>query len=158
VTVSAESLSIINGGEISGGTFGAGNSGRVTVNVTGKLSIDGTVFTDGDNATGIFSQNNGGAGNAGIVTVTAGSAKIVANGQIASSTRGSGSAGGVSVHVTETLVIDGTGQDPTTETVHYHSSQCRKQRRRRERGRLCRGFDSRWRGRDFQYRGRRLSG
>jgi filamentous hemagglutinin family protein len=111
VKVTAGSLSILNSGEISSGPLGlgSGTSGNVTVGVARGLLIDGTVFTPDDVGTGIFAQNNGGTGAAGVATVTAGSARIVTNGEISSSTFGSGAAGKVSVHVNDALVIDGTG-------------------------------------------------
>jgi len=41
VTVDAGSATILNNGVIASGSFGAGNGGPISVNVTGALSIDG---------------------------------------------------------------------------------------------------------------------
>jgi filamentous hemagglutinin family protein len=106
VAVTAGTLSIVNNGEISSGTFGSGNGGRVTVGVADGLSINGT----GGNPsvlTGITSEAGfGSAGNAGSVIVGAGSPSILPNGMISSSTFGTGNGGSVSVSVAGPLLID----------------------------------------------------
>jgi filamentous hemagglutinin family protein len=131
VTVTAGSLSIINTGLITS-TTGAGstvtqaetirfgNGGNVSVNVDGGLTIDGTMTPR--RFTGITAETEA-SGDAGIVTVMAGNAKIVSEGNITSSTTFSGAAGNVSVNVAGTLVIDGAGRPTgiTTEAVRGSS-------------------------------------
>jgi filamentous hemagglutinin family protein len=136
VSISANSLSLTGGAEISTGTFGAGSAGSVTVRVADRLTIDGSPATV---ATGIFSEpepgstGNAGAitvnagnlsivgrggisssalasvGQAGSITVSAGNLSIASNGVIASVTLGSGNGGIVIVDVAGRLTIDGTG-------------------------------------------------
>jgi filamentous hemagglutinin family protein len=109
VTISAGSLVITNGGEISSDTFGPGNGGSVTVNVAGRLSIDGS---NGNPAfpTGITSNANAGStGNAGSVSVTAGSLMIGSGGSISTNSNGSGAGGSVSVTALGELLLDGRG-------------------------------------------------
>ena len=97
VTVMAGSLKIASSGEITASTFGRGASGSVSVSVAGELAIDGAATRPGL-FTGIFSQaNQGSAGNAGRVSVDAGSISIVNNGTISGSTSGSGNGGSVAV-------------------------------------------------------------
>ena len=128
MTVRAGSLSIVNNGTISGGTFGSGNGGNVTVGVAGGLLINGPSMlvpgvSSGDRSggtgsiTGITSQSFGRfGGNAGSITVDAGALTILGNGEISAATFGAGNGGSVSVGVAGGLSIDGTGGDPRLAT------------------------------------------
>src|SRR5262249_12493865 len=94
-------------GVIAGNTFGSGKGGDVSVSTAGGLSIDGS----GANSaflTGITAQTNG-SGDAGTVTISAGSLAISANGVITTYTSGSGKGGDISVSVASGSSIDGTG-------------------------------------------------
>jgi large exoprotein involved in heme utilization and adhesion len=135
-------LTIINRGEISATTLASGNAGRVTVAVSGALTIDGAGETFAA-PTGIFSQakssgsagtvsvdagtlviaNDGvissktmGLGNGGTVSVMAGNVTITSDGSIATDTvdPGSGSAGSVFVDVAGQLMINGASQTTFT--------------------------------------------
>jgi filamentous hemagglutinin family protein len=115
IIVTAGTLSIINNGAISSGTFSVGNAGSVTVSVVDALTIDGTM-TPG-NFTGISSQANSGAtGNAATVNVSAKSLSIINNGEISSGTFESGSGGNISVRIAGDLLIDGAGANPDFPT------------------------------------------
>jgi filamentous hemagglutinin family protein len=103
-TVAAGSLKIASSGEITTSTSGRGAGGSLSVSVAGELTIDGTLGP----STGIFSQaNKGSTGNAGTVSVSAGSISIVNSGTIAGVTGGAGTGGSVSVNVAGGLTIDG---------------------------------------------------
>jgi filamentous hemagglutinin family protein len=110
VTISAGSLSVSNNGEITSSTSGPGAAGDVSVTVGGALSIDGGVLTSGaPGSSAISSQANAGsAGNAGNVTVSAGSLTISNNGLISGTTFGLGRGGDVSVSVGGALSVDRT--------------------------------------------------
>ena len=74
VAVTAGSLSIVDGGEISSTTIGPGAAGNVSVNIAGPLSIAGP---RGGSPAGILAVAfPGSAGDAGSVAVTAGSLSI----------------------------------------------------------------------------------
>jgi filamentous hemagglutinin family protein len=106
VRVTAGTLSILDEGEISGGTFGSGKGGTVSVAVTGELRIKGEAR--GSVLTGISSgAERGSTGNAGDVHVTAAALLILDNGEIGSGTFGAGTGGDVFVAVTGRLTIDG---------------------------------------------------
>jgi filamentous hemagglutinin family protein len=156
VSVSAGSISIFDNGMISGGTFGPGNGGSVSVNVAGGLTIDGAMAPP-NSFTGVSSQTNTdkagkvstgnagpinisagsislanlgrissstvGSGDAGQITIAAGTLSITSNGAIASATFGSGKAGGVSVAVAGQLSVDGATGDPTLLTGISSQSQ-----------------------------------
>jgi len=109
VTVSAGALSLVNSGVIAAGTFGPGRGGTVSVGVAGPLAING-ISQNASSATGITSESfPGSTGNAGNVSVTAGTLTIVGNGVISGATLGSGNGGDVVVRGAGQLVLDGGG-------------------------------------------------
>ena len=133
ITVHAAAADIVNGGKISTVTLGsAGNAGDVSVDVTGRLSIDsGSILSSSDPLPGIASTGNAGnvavkaaeleivnggvisantstSGEGGTVKVVASTLTISRNGAIVSNTFGSGTGGSVSVTVDGQLTIDGT--------------------------------------------------
>src|SRR5262249_35497719 len=108
VSVNAGSISIVNSGTISSGTFGPGNGGSVSVNVGGVLTIDGAMMRD--ISTGIASQaNRGSTGSAGPISVSAGSISLANFGQISSLTFGPRDAGQITA-TTGTLSIASNGR------------------------------------------------
>jgi filamentous hemagglutinin family protein len=119
VTVTAGTLSIANNGTISSTTFASGNGGDVEVKVTGQLSIDASLATKGL-LTGITAQanpNRGSTGNAGQVTVHAGSLSIVNGGVIATTTGGPGKGGDVDVIVASDITLRGPGPQITAKST-----------------------------------------
>ena len=106
VSVSAGTLSITNSGLISSSTSASGNGGSVTVSVAGGLTIDGAMTPF---FTGITSQANpGSTGNAGTVSISAGTLSITNGGEISSSTFGFGNGGDVDVTVADGVTLSGT--------------------------------------------------
>jgi hypothetical protein len=109
VIVDAGMLTIT--GSIVARTSAAGKGGNVAVTVPGALSNDGTATTVTGVAgitavTGLRST-----GNAGNITVNAGTLRLVTSGLIsADASRGAGSAGTITVNVAGKLSIDGTSQ------------------------------------------------
>jgi large exoprotein involved in heme utilization and adhesion len=112
VGVAGNSLSITRDGSISAATFAKGAGGNVSVAITGPISIDGTGQSF---ATGITSASGLGAGNAGEVTVTAGSLAIDNGGEVSASTRSKGTGGDILINLSGDLVIDGLGSPSTFE-------------------------------------------
>ena len=104
VQVTGNSLAITQDGSISASTFGNGAGGNVNVAIAGSLSIDGTAQNFG---TGITSASGTGGGNAGAVTVSAGSLAIANGGEVSASTLGQGAGGDIMVNLAGDLVIDG---------------------------------------------------
>jgi large exoprotein involved in heme utilization and adhesion len=112
VTVSANALSIVKDGLISASTFSGGAGGSVTVIVPGPVSINGTSQTL---TTGITSESGTGGGNAGKVTVNAGSLALSNGGAVSASTFGSGAGGDVTVSA-GALAITSTGEISASTT------------------------------------------
>src|SRR5262249_46480451 len=107
VGVAAGAVAITNAGTIASLTAAGGNSGEVTVSVSGMRSMNGLNAALGL-GTGIAADAEPGRrGNAGKVTVTAGISSIVNGGSISSNTFGFGKGGNVYVTVDNQLSIDG---------------------------------------------------
>lgn len=94
IKVTAGSLSIGPNGEITTDTFGTGKGGNISVTVAGALSIDGTSSTLPTGVTAL--TGDGSTGNAGNITVTAGSIRLVSAGLILADSLG-GTGNGVAL-------------------------------------------------------------
>jgi large exoprotein involved in heme utilization and adhesion len=106
VTVNAENIALMNGGAIFSNTAGSGDGGNVVVDVTGTLAI--TSDADSGLFTGISAESaDGGTGNAGRVTIVAGSVTIDGMGRLTSSTEGPGNAGDVTVDASSIALSNG---------------------------------------------------
>lgn len=115
VAVKAGTLDILNGGQVSSSTYGQGDAASVTV-TTNALTIDNP-DNSANKSTGILSEaQTGSIGNAGNVTIEAGTVKINNGGKVSSSTFAEGDAGNVSVNA-ESLKIDGQGNLSTSTGI-----------------------------------------
>ncbi|MFL5289704.1 MAG: beta strand repeat-containing protein, partial [Rhodopila sp.] len=107
VAVSMDNIRLFRTGAISSSTFSSGNAGPVTVHAN-ILSADGAGRTDF--ATGVFSNaSRGSSGKAGPITVTANAIDLRNQGQISSSTFGSGQGGSVIVRTGQLLAWGSAG-------------------------------------------------
>jgi filamentous hemagglutinin family protein len=109
VTVNASTLSTVSNGMISAASFGSGNGGSVSVSTAGPLTIDGksqnSLFGTGITSAASPESN----GNAGNVTVNAGTLSLVNNGAITSETDSTGKAGAVVINAAGNLSLSGGG-------------------------------------------------
>jgi large exoprotein involved in heme utilization and adhesion len=109
------SLTLDSGASLGTVAFADGNAGSVSVAVAGPITIDMSVGAATSTFPGIASLTQG-TGNAGNVTVTAGTLSIFNNGEIFSATEGSGNASDVSITAFDMLTIDGSGAAPSIAT------------------------------------------
>ena len=85
-----------------------GNAGKVTINASDTISVDGEDPSDDETVGGIFSTVEDGAiGNAGGVEITTGNLTLTNAGTINASTFGKGNAGQVIIKASDTISIDG---------------------------------------------------
>ena len=105
LTLNADKLEVLSGSAIDNSTFGGGDAGSLTV-VADQIVLD-SLGAAGFN--GIVSQSlDSASGNAGVVSVTAGTLEIRGGSVIDSLTFGVGDAGSVKVQA-DTLTISGDG-------------------------------------------------
>jgi|GEM_PF-579060 filamentous hemagglutinin family protein len=102
ITINAEQISLQEGAKIGAGTFGAGNSGDLTIQATGELEIIGVGEVDFAPSTIFTSVSSGEAtGNGGNGTIEAGRIILRDGGQIRAGTSGKGNSGDLSVKAAE---------------------------------------------------------
>jgi filamentous hemagglutinin family protein len=113
LTLNVGQLTLQAGAQIGTGTFGAGNSGELTVSATTGVDISGThrVESPGqpDNlaSSGIFvSANPDSTGNGGSLLVSAPKLTISQGGVLGAGTSGSGNAGNIVIHAVDISVAD----------------------------------------------------
>jgi filamentous hemagglutinin family protein len=119
--LTAGSVHLEQGAQLSSSTAGPGQGGTVRVTATDTLTLTGTASSILATASGIFAAAFGtgaGAGNAGSVVVEAPRVTLTGGAQIASNTGGLGQGGTVRVTATDTLTLDGTSPvSPTPSSI-----------------------------------------
>ena len=111
VTITTDTLSLIDAGQVGASTLGQGNAGSVEITATDNITIDGK--SSQGFIGGIYSTVSAVAGeaqavgNAGDLTITTGSLSLSSGGQISTSTYGIGNAGSVEIVATDAVTIDG---------------------------------------------------
>ena len=106
VRVNAGNISVFSGGTVSSSTRGTGAGGSVVVSTPGALLLDGRGVPGAAITAATFGTQSG---NAGMVTVSAGTVTILDAAQITSSTTGQGRGGNVRVAAGSTANLDGAG-------------------------------------------------
>jgi filamentous hemagglutinin family protein len=110
IKITAGSLSLTNGGQISASVFGQtdtlsggkGQGGNVSIDVDDTLTIIG------GNVPGIFANLvTGAVGSAGKIDIQTGNLLVKDGGQINSFTRGQGDAGDITIQATDKVTFDG---------------------------------------------------
>ncbi|MBE9123631.1 filamentous hemagglutinin N-terminal domain-containing protein [Tychonema sp. LEGE 07199] len=109
VNLTANSLSVTNGGQIYAGTYGRGDAGNVNINLSGAASFD--EIGDGISSGAYSRVEEAAAGNGGNVNLTAASLSITNGAALQASTYGRGNVGSVNVNVADTVILDGTSSD-----------------------------------------------
>jgi len=104
VNITANSLSVTNGGQISASTRGQGNVGDVNINVRDTASFDGL---DNDFISSNASNVVYGVGQAGDINITAASLSVTNGARLEASTFGQGNAGNVNINVRDIVSFDG---------------------------------------------------
>ncbi|MGL6340481.1 MAG: filamentous hemagglutinin N-terminal domain-containing protein, partial [Waterburya sp.] len=116
--ITAQNLTLSNGGQISSAVTEVGDSGDININVKDSLAIDGeAVFADGtmplpskiSSNLGFDAEGNPARGNSGDINITTSKLSLTNGGQIDVDTFGTGNAGNIDINATETITIDGIG-------------------------------------------------
>jgi filamentous hemagglutinin family protein len=113
ITISAAQLSFQNGGQINNRTFVQAPGGNITVNVAGSTDIDGFAPANPILGSGIGTTTYSFA-NAGNITVSTSSFRLLNGGTIGSGSFGSGQTGALQVNAQDLIEI--AGNNPITLT------------------------------------------
>ena len=115
IDITAQNLSITNGGQISSSVAGEGNSGNINLEIANSISIDGVgnvMLLDGSLfsfTSEISSQVAGsGVGDSGDINIDTQNLSITQNGQINASIAGLGNGGNININA-DTIAINGFG-------------------------------------------------
>ncbi|MGP1386007.1 MAG: two-partner secretion domain-containing protein [Thainema sp.] len=111
IEITANSLTVTNGAQVTASTEGKGNAGNITVTVGDSVLLNGT-NPNGESVSGLGSAVNPEAqGNGGSVELIAEFLVVTNGAQIVASTFGNGSAGEVTVIVDDSVRLDGIGSN-----------------------------------------------
>jgi filamentous hemagglutinin family protein len=120
IDIQADSLTALNGAQLSASTFGRGNSGNITIQVREQAIFDGT---SNNLASGVFSSVGGATGpiapafgNGGNIRLSANQVELRNGAGLRAEVRsnGQGNSGSITVAATDRLIIDGRGSGATS--------------------------------------------
>lgn len=101
VLLTTDSLSILDGGNISAGTFARGNSGQVEITATGDVRVEGADSFIASQVAATAEGNSGG------ISLNTNTLSIREGAEISASTFGQGNAGSVAIAATGDVLVDG---------------------------------------------------
>ncbi|GAP93528.1 two-partner secretion domain-containing protein [Leptolyngbya sp. NIES-2104] len=104
--LSANTLELLNGAQLSASSSGRGNAGNVTVQVRDRVSLDGNSPTSSSTSAIFSSLNDTGVGNSGNLFISANTLSLINEARLNASTSGKGNAGNVTIEVGDRLLLD----------------------------------------------------
>ncbi|MFL9460747.1 filamentous hemagglutinin N-terminal domain-containing protein [Scytonema tolypothrichoides VB-61278_2] len=118
INITAGSLSLTNGGQLTSSTSGQGKAGTISLTARGAISFDGTA-NSGLGSAVLSTVNAGAVGDGGDIRITGDSLSLTNGAQLATTVRaasdtltgGRGNAGNVSIDVRNRLTIAGVDSD-----------------------------------------------
>ena len=115
ISITTNSLSLTNGGQVDASTLGTGNAGSVEITATDTISVDGEDSEGFPSSIGssvsVFAFGEDAEGDAGGISITTGSLSLTNGGQVSASTFGEGNAGSVEIIASDTISVDGEDSD-----------------------------------------------
>ncbi len=107
LSITSDSLQVLNGGQISAGVFGKGNGGQITIS-SDTIKLDGRgIILGQDVFSGIFSSTNDNAiGNAGSLDVRTRNLEILNSAVISATTQGLGNAGKIAIRASDAISLN----------------------------------------------------
>ncbi|MGE5655266.1 MAG: filamentous hemagglutinin N-terminal domain-containing protein, partial [Actinomycetota bacterium] len=103
VDITARSLSLTNGAQLTASTFGQGNAGSVRINATDTVSLN--------QANAFSTVEKGAIGSGGSIEITTGSLFVNNGAQLQTQTKEQGDAGIIRINATDTVSLDGVGRN-----------------------------------------------
>ncbi|MEA5602784.1 filamentous hemagglutinin N-terminal domain-containing protein [Nostoc sp. UHCC 0252] len=109
IQVTAGSLSVTNGAEISSFTAGVGNAGDITINVRDDVTFSGFGGRAKDGSVVSSQGANNARGNGGDISITASNLLLKDGGQISAFNGGQGNGGNIFLDIGNNITFDGIG-------------------------------------------------
>ena len=110
LSITTDSLEVLNGAQLSASTRGQGNAGSVTIEANDLVKFDGE-DADGNSSAARSQVESEAVGNGGGVSITTGSLEVLNGAQLSASTFGQGNAGSVTINANDLVKFDGVGLD-----------------------------------------------
>lgn len=125
IQIAADSLTVKNGADISAGTSGRGNGGKILINVRDQVTIDGqsqALIRRGDVNIPVLSSISSlvlpeAIGNSGEIQITAGSVDILNGGGVFATTSGQGNGGNTIIRARDRVLLDGIANNRTNSSI-----------------------------------------
>ena len=116
VTITTDTLSMTNGGQVDASTFSQGNAGNIEITATDNITIDGESLqgNPSDVGTQVAPEAEGDGGN---VTITTDILSVTNAGTVNASTFSQGNAGNIEITATDSITIDGESLQGNTSGV-----------------------------------------
>ncbi|MDZ8186265.1 MAG: filamentous hemagglutinin N-terminal domain-containing protein [Nostoc sp. ChiSLP02] len=112
ISITTNSLEVLNGARLDASTNGKGDAGSVTITAKDTTKFDGE--SNKGQGSGASSQtNSGNVGNAGSISITTGSLEVLNGAGLDSGTYGKGDAGSITIIATDVIKFDGEGKFPS---------------------------------------------
>ena len=105
LTITAKSLSVLNGAQLSASTSGRGNAGRLTIQTTDTVAFDG-VGSDGFASSAFSVVDRRAVGTGGSINIITGALSVTNGAQLNTRTSGRGDAGNVTIVARDRVVLD----------------------------------------------------
>ena len=109
LSITTGQLIVSDGAQVSAGTFGEGDGGKLTVDADSTVQVIGT-SADGRIRSGLFTETEG-KGNAGELNITTEQLMVSDGAIVSTSTRGEGEGGKLTVDADSTVQVIGTSAD-----------------------------------------------
>ncbi len=113
ITISTDNLTLTNGGEINASTLGTGNGGSVTITAKDTITIDNQSAA-GITSLDLSTVSSGTEGNAGDITINAGSLTLTNGEQVDAGTLGQGNAGNITLDTNFIITFPNQNHDVIT--------------------------------------------
>lgn len=106
IFLSANTLELLNGGQLSANSSGRGNAGNITVQVRDRVSLDGNSPTSSSRSAIFSSLDETGVGNSGNLFISANTLSLINEARLNASTSGKGDAGDITIEIGDRLLLD----------------------------------------------------
>ncbi len=110
IKITAESLLVSDGAQLSVGVFGRGDAGTITIDASRSVLFNG-VGSNGDHSGAFSTIEVEATGQGGKINITAGSLSVTDGALLSVLTGGYGNAGSITIDVRESVVLRGIGSD-----------------------------------------------
>ncbi|MBD1997370.1 S-layer family protein, partial [Leptolyngbya sp. FACHB-541] len=108
IQITADSLSVTRGAQISATADGRGRAGNIIINARDTVSFDGETPDGQQTSSAVSTVGTTGVGQGGRIQIRTGSLSLTDGGQLQTLSQGQGNAGNIIIDASENITFDGT--------------------------------------------------